>query len=81
MGSLTLYAFSVENWKRPSREVTYLMRLLRVFLRQERKTLMDNNVRLACIGRLDDLPLAALRQLRKTEELTSSNTGLSLIHI
>lgn len=78
MGSLTLYAFSVENWKRPGREVTYLMRLLRVFLRQERRTLMENGVRLSCIGRLDDLPAGALRQLRKTEELTAGNTGMVL---
>src|SRR6185503_8062423 len=52
--SLTLYAFSVENWKRPRAEVRYLMRLLRHFLVEERPTLMDNDVRLACIGRLDD---------------------------
>lgn len=78
MGSLTLYAFSVENWKRPTREVKYLMRLLRVFLRQERATLMKNGVRLLCIGRLDDLSPAVLRQLRKTEELTANNTGMVL---
>ena len=51
--SLTLYAFSVENWKRPRPEVGYLMRLLRIFLHRERRTLMDNDVRLRCIGRLE----------------------------
>jgi undecaprenyl diphosphate synthase len=76
--SLTLYAFSVENWKRPDPEIRYLMRLLRKFLIDERPTLMDNNVRLRCIGRLDDLPAPALKELRKTEEITSSNSGMLL---
>jgi undecaprenyl diphosphate synthase len=76
--SLTLYAFSVENWKRPSTEVRYLMRLLRVFMRAERRTLLDNGVRLRCIGRLDDLPASALKALRKTEELTAGCEGMLL---
>src|SRR5215510_10737666 len=54
--SLTLYAFSVENWKRPGPEVRYLMSLLRKFLIQERRTLMDNDVRLRAIGRVSELP-------------------------
>jgi len=78
LSSLTLYAFSVENWKRPSIEVRYLMRLLRRFLVQERPTLMKNGVRLFGIGRLDDLPEEALRELRATEELTRSNDGMTL---
>ena len=78
MQSLTLYAFSVENWKRPSREVSYLMRLLRVYLHRERRTLMDNDVRLRCIGRLADLPKAPLEQLRKTEDMTAGNEGMLL---
>ena len=76
--SLTLYAFSEENWKRPGTEVSYLMRLLRVFMRRERRTLMDNGVRLRCIGRLDRLPAPALRALRETEELTAGNEGMLL---
>jgi len=76
--SLTLYAFSEENWKRPGQEVKYLMRLLRVFMRRERKTLMANGVRLRCIGRLDRLPAAALGALRETEVLTADNDGLLL---
>ncbi|MCZ6597580.1 MAG: isoprenyl transferase [Planctomycetota bacterium] len=76
--SLTLYAFSVENWKRPRVEVRYLMRLLRRFLVDERPTLMKNDVRLRAIGRLDDLPEDALRELRKTEELTAANSGMLL---
>jgi undecaprenyl diphosphate synthase len=76
--SLTLYAFSVENWKRPRPEVRYLMGLLRRFLVQERPTLMDNGVRLRGLGRLDDLPPGALAALRETEELTAKNDGMLL---
>ncbi|HPF15513.1 MAG: isoprenyl transferase [Planctomycetes bacterium] len=78
IGSLTLYAFSVENWKRPSTEVRYLMRLLRVFLRRELATLMENGVRLRCIGRLQDLPAVVQSELQRTEERTRSNTGMVL---
>ena len=76
--SLTLYAFSVENWKRPRAEVRYLMRLLRRFLVQERGTLMENRVRLRAIGRVADLPADALAELRSTEELTAGNAGMLL---
>jgi undecaprenyl diphosphate synthase len=76
--SLTLYSFSVENWKRPRAEVRYLMRLLRLFLVRERKTLMDNDVRLCAMGRLDDLPPAARDELARTEELTRGNGGMLL---
>jgi undecaprenyl diphosphate synthase len=76
--SLTLYAFSVENWKRPRAEVRYLMRLLRRFLVDERGTLMENGVRLCAIGRLDDLPGEVLGTLRETERLTARNRGMLL---
>jgi undecaprenyl diphosphate synthase len=76
--SLTLYSFSVENWKRPPIEVRYLMRLLRRFLIRERKTLMDNDVRLQAIGRIEDLPKASLEELRRTEEMTAQNGGMLL---
>ncbi len=78
VASLTLYAFSVENWKRPRAEVRYLMRLLRHFLVQERATLMENGVRLRCIGRLADLPGEVLAELRATEELTRGTPGMVL---
>ena len=76
--SLTLYAFSVENWKRPKAEIRYLMRLLRRFLVAERPTLMENSVRLRGLGRLDDLPAEALAELRRSEELTKDNDGMLL---
>lgn len=76
--SLTLYAFSVENWKRPRPEVGYLMDLLRKFLIGERDTLMENDVRLIGIGRLGDLPDDSLAELRRTEALTAGNGGMLL---
>ena len=76
--SLTLYAFSVENWKRPRTEVQFLMGLLEEFLVKERATLMDNRVRLRAIGRVDDLPKDALARLRETEQLTAQNDGMLL---
>jgi undecaprenyl diphosphate synthase len=75
---LTLYAFSVENWKRPRLEIRYLMRLLKRFLVDERPTLMKNGVRLRTIGRIDNLPADARKILRETEELTADNTGMVL---
>src|SRR6201993_3512627 len=52
---LTLYAFSIENWKRPRAEVSTLMALLKRYLRLELKTLLDNNIRFRTIGRTDEL--------------------------
>jgi undecaprenyl diphosphate synthase len=75
---LTLYAFSYENWRRPKAEIAFLMRLLKRFLIDERPTLEKNNVRLTAIGRLDELPGAARRELDKTIELSAGNTGLNL---
>src|ERR687895_2110003 len=55
IGALTLYAFSVENWKRPVTEVTALMTLLKRYLRLELKTLLRNDIRLQVLGRIDEL--------------------------
>jgi undecaprenyl diphosphate synthase len=75
---LTLYAFSVENWKRPRAEVDTLWRLLRVYLRRELRTLMRNNIRLTAIGRTQALPLVAQQELRYVMQRTSENTGMRL---
>ncbi|MEC8495611.1 MAG: polyprenyl diphosphate synthase, partial [Planctomycetota bacterium] len=76
--SLTLYAFSRENWKRPDFEVSTLMRLLRLYLRRERETLMENRIRLKAIGRLEDLPRFARTTLEETIALTAGNDGMVL---
>jgi undecaprenyl diphosphate synthase len=76
---LTLYAFSVENWRRPAREVSALMRLLIRFLRTEERELARNNVRLEAIGRIGGLPADVQEQLAKTRTATAGNTGLTLV--
>lgn len=76
--SLTLYAFSVENWKRPRGEVDTLWRLLRLYLRLELSRLMRNNIRLHAIGRVESLPVEAQRELDFVTAQTSRNTGMRL---
>ena len=75
---LTLYAFSVENWKRPRHEVETLWRLLRIYMRSELPNLMRNNIRLAAIGRLSALPEMVQDELRDAVSATSGNTGLQV---
>ncbi len=74
--ALTLYAFSVENWKRPRQEVETLWRLLRIYLRRELPNLMKHRIRLTAIGRLEALPAEARRDLEEVVEATSRNRGL-----
>src|SRR3974377_2213779 len=62
IGALTVYAFSVENWKRPGAEVETLWRLLRFYLRKELPDLQRNDIRLQAIGRLDALPTQVRRE-------------------
>lgn len=76
LGALTLYAFSVENWKRPRHEVETLWRLLRFYLKREMPSLMENNIRLFAIGRLAGLPRQVRDELACAEEETRNNTGL-----
>lgn len=76
---LTLYAFSTENWNRPKFEVDALMTLLVHTIRDEIKTLMDNNVRLSHIGHVESLPRDCQRELAEAMKVTEQNTGLTLI--
>src|SRR5882724_12623795 len=69
--ALTLYAFSVENWKRPRHEVETLWRLLRFYLRRELPELKKNDIRLEAIGRLDALPEQVRAELDAAVEATS----------
>jgi undecaprenyl diphosphate synthase len=73
---LTLYAFSIENWKRPATEVSTLMRLLKRYLRSELETLLRNDIRFGVIGRIEDLASDIQDELRRAAERTSSNAGL-----
>ena len=76
--ALTLYAFSTENWKRPRAEIDTLFRLLRFFLRQELATMMDQNIQLNAIGRVEELPEGAREELHRVIALTAGNTGLKV---
>ena len=78
LDQLTLYCLSVENWKRPPRELKFLMRLLRRFLVVERAELMEQNVRVTMIGRRDGLPAEVLDEFDRTAEMTAGNTGMVL---
>ncbi len=76
---LTLYSFSLENWKRPVDEVTFLMQMYIDYLRQERVTMMENNIRFQQIGRLDNLPDPVLEEVDRTLAETRHNDGLTLV--
>ncbi|MGE0041771.1 MAG: isoprenyl transferase [Vicinamibacterales bacterium] len=73
---LTLYAFSVENWKRPPSEVGTLMMLLKRYLRSELSTLLSNDIRFHVIGRSEELAPDVLDELRAAEQKTAGNRGM-----
>ena len=73
---LTLYAFSVENWKRPVTEVSTLMTLLKRYLRLELNTLLRNDIRFKVIGRDEELAPDMRRELKMAEEKTAGNAGM-----
>jgi undecaprenyl diphosphate synthase len=75
---LTLYAFSTENWERPKTEVAALMMLLKRFLVEERKELIENNIRLNAIGQLHRLPGDVHQALEQSMDLTRHNNGMVL---
>lgn len=75
---LTLYAFSVENWKRPQTEIKLLMQLLREYLKKEISELNKQNIRLGVIGRTQELEKPVQRDLAAALEKTRGNTGLRL---
>src|SRR5262249_34675391 len=76
---LTLYSFSLENWKRPTSEVTFLMQMYIDYLRAERPTMMENDIRFQQIGRLDNQPDPVLDEVNITLDQTKNNRGLTLV--
>lgn len=76
--SLTLYAFSLDNWNRPKSEVNTLMRLLVKFLKSELEEMMESNIRFRVLGRREMLPEFVLDAVREDEVTTAANTGLNL---
>ena len=73
---LTLYAFSVENWKRPAAEVSVLMELLKRYLRVELRTLLSNDIRLRVLGQYGELPPDVQRELEAAQARTDGNHGM-----
>jgi undecaprenyl diphosphate synthase len=76
--ALTLYAFSVENWRRPKTEIDFLMQLLREYLRQEMPLIQKNNIRMRFLGRIDELPPGVQNDVRDSMEKTAGNRGMVL---
>ena len=76
--ALTLYAFSVENWRRPKTEIDFLMALLREYLRKEMPLLQKNNIRMRFLGRIDELPAGVQNDARDAMEKTAGNKGMVL---
>ena len=77
--TLTLYAFSTENWKRPKDEVGVLMQLLLEYLKKEIRELGEQNVRFRSIGNREQLPKDVCAAINDAEEMTKDNTGLELV--
>lgn len=76
---LTLFTFSTENWQRPPREIRALMDLLIITIRNELKSLLENNIRLNTIGDNDSLPPQVRKEINDAVQATEKNTGLTLI--
>src|ERR1700724_4159160 len=76
--ALTLYAFSVENWRRPKTETDFLMQLLREYLRTEMPLIQRNNIRMRFLGRSRELPAGVQQDMRHAEEKTAGNGGMVL---
>lgn len=76
--AITLYAFSEENWGRPSEEIHFLMRILKRYIVKERNKLVRNNIRFQCIGQLDKIPAAVRQEVEATMRATAQNDGMVL---
>jgi undecaprenyl diphosphate synthase len=78
MEQLTLYCLSSENWKRPQQEIDFLMHLLEQYMIGERKTIMDNNLRVRMVGRRSNIPDQGLKELDQTVAMSRQNDGMWL---
>jgi undecaprenyl diphosphate synthase len=76
--ALTLYAFSVENWRRPKVETDFLMQLLREYIRKEMPLIQRNNIRMRFLGRIAELPAGVQKDVHQATEQTAANTGMCL---
>src|SRR5687768_11005428 len=70
---LTLYCLSSENWKRPQREIDFLMHLLEQYMIEERTTILRQNIAVSVIGRREGIPAATLTEMDRTVEMSAAN--------
>lgn len=77
--TVTFYAFSTENWKRPKLEVEFLMKLLDTYLKKELPVYQQYNVRFQAIGDMDGFSKPLQKRIKETEELTKDNTSLTQV--
>ena len=77
--TVTFYAFSTENWKRPKIEVDFLMKLLDKYLKNELSTYQEHGIRFQAIGDMNNFSKPLQKRIRETEELTKENTNLTQI--
>ncbi|MGI9474640.1 MAG: polyprenyl diphosphate synthase [Rubripirellula sp.] len=77
--AVTLYCLSSENWKRPQAELDFLMHLLEQYLIEERRTIMEQGLRLKVIGRRDRLPDNVLEEMGRTLQMSANNSGTQLV--
>lgn len=75
---LTIFAFSTENWKRPKKEIIYLIKLFERVLSREKANLVKNNIKINFIGRLDNLPNSLTEKMKELYESTKRNNKLIL---
>ena len=78
IGQLTLYCLSSENWKRPQKELEFLMHLLEQYMIEERNTIMEQNIAVSIIGRRDGIPTGVLQEMDQTIQLSAGNRGTRL---
>ena len=79
IAAVTLYCLSSENWKRPQAELDFLMHLLEQYLIEERRTIMEQGLRLKVIGRRDRLPENVLTEMDRTLQMSANNPGTELV--
>lgn len=79
IATLTLYAFSTENWKRPKYEVEFLMKMLKNYLDEELETYQKNNIRFFAIGDIEIFSSALKQKILEVEEMTKNNTALNQV--
>ena len=76
LDALTVYAFSTENWKRPTAEVDFLMKLFAEYLAKELEEMHNDNVRIRFLGKKEGMPKSLQRQMEDAEKLMAHNTGI-----